>query len=445
MHLQQAARDTRHALEVLKMRIGHEAVHVFKPLVVLCQQNDVECAALPFYAFTRHEIRERKALHIPFPHAHTKRRKQCTHRLRPCGSAVSRFRHTGSRAGGGKPRVLQFPEQIMRQHLRIHALRGESEGKLLRLLPKRQESLRPVEHDVRAACKLRKRLQRFAKQRRSDDLLLRHAHFAGKRLRQRDSGVHKRMESPFFPARRIAHRGDFKYAVVAHAAAQRKPQGAEIPFHWDERTVRQQIAFHTEDGLKILPVLSELVRRGNHRRERLHHAVIRDRNGLVPPAGSRGDRLLGINKAIHGGHLRMQMQLDPLVLRLVHPADGLRHIQPVREQAVHAHEIIPLIAAMRNDPLTILFAGFDALHDVLFVLAQEKLERKRPGFVGKIQGHDKAFVLAELHLHGKDLTLHGNGRGFFVHLPHGDDFRACGCAEQNSILWDDGLLCAGMR
>ena len=253
------------------------------------------------------------------------------------------------------------------------------------------------------------------------------------------------MKTHRFFARPVAYSRNFKHAILMHAAAKRKSHGAKVIFHRDQSAVRQKVPFHAQNGFKILPVFRELVRCGHHRRECLYHAVIRDCNGLMPPARGSRNRLFGVNKPIHRGHLRVKVQFHALVFSLVFPADGFCKVQPVREHAVHAHEIIARIPPVGNKPFPVLPAFFDALHNALFLLAQKKLKRERPRFIGKIKRHDEAFVLPQFHIHRKDFALHGNGSGFFINLLHGHELRARRRAEQHRILRDRCFFCAAAR
>ena len=77
--------------------------------------------------------------------------------------------------------------------------------------------------------------------------------------------------------------------------------------HVDQFRLAQQIPLHAEDWLHTV-----LLRRFRCRGKRLHHAVIRNCERLVPKALCRFKREVHVRNAVLRGHLRMQVQLDAL-------------------------------------------------------------------------------------------------------------------------------------
>ena len=64
--------------------------------------------------------------------------------------------------------------------------------------------------------------------------------------------------------------------------------------------------------------------------------MVRDGNGAVAPASSRGDRLARLCQGVHHGHCRVQMQLHALLRRGIHTDGRLRGLHGQRLE----HDVI---------------------------------------------------------------------------------------------------------
>ena len=97
----------------------------------------------------------------------------------------------------------------------------------------------------------------------------------------------------------------------------RKELLPSVPLHYGLKIV-DQIALQAVNQLKI-PFLPELFQMGGRIRKGLHDAVIRDRHRIHAKGKRRIDVIIHIGYAVHIGHLRVEMELYPLLLRAVRP------------------------------------------------------------------------------------------------------------------------------
>ena len=109
----------------------------------------------------------------------------------------------------------------------------------------------------------------------------------------------------------------------------------------DLRGVLDEIALAAGDELDVLAA-----HRAEGLREGLHHAVVGDGDGGMPPGGGLRNQRLGRGAGVHGAHLRMQMQLHALFLCLV-PArhDRQKHDVPRGERPFAVKAVAAQIAA----------------------------------------------------------------------------------------------------
>ena len=167
-------------------------------------------------------------------------------------------------------------------------------------------------------------------------------------------------------------------------------------------------------------------------REGGRHAVIRNGDGLVAPAGRRRHSLAGLGQGVHEGHGGMQMQLHPLLLRRVltqrrvHALDGSGpdHHLPVVLVVVHV-TLHPQPHARLGDGFGDGFAGI-----ALEIVADADGTAK----VRHIEFYDGGRALVDLPVgHGDDLALNDDPLVLVVlgDLSHGHGIALEGSAQDH--------------
>ena len=177
-------------------------------------------------------------------------------------------------------------------------------------------------------------------------------------------------------------------------------------------------------------------------REGLGHPVVGDGNGRVAPGLRPLDHVpvrpqLGHHRGegVHGGHGGVQVELHPLLRRVVllhgplrgHDRHRLHHHIPV--EAVHVQPALHLQ----------VHSLLDAVHQGLaLVPGEEFADADGVGVVGQVEGHHPGPPLLQLPVvHGEHVALHHHRAHVQLQIPDGDGRLGDGLAK-------DGLALGGL-
>ncbi len=252
-------------------------------------------------------------------------------------------------------------------------------------------------------------------------------------LRDGAAGVHERLERIDDLPVAQDNGADLRDLVVLS----RKARGLKV--EGDELAVQRQ-ACRTVDGDAVVHVIDiialaaiedldvlirprHLVLRGiQGSRERRGNAVVRDGNGAVAPAGSRGDGLARLCQGVHHGHCRVKVQLHALLRRGIHTDGRLRGLHGQRLE----HDVVfkPAEAdeALHTQPLAGLLDGVDEWLGLIGL--HKAVHADGAGVVRHIEIHDPRIALLELLVvHGEHAALDDDAADVAVlrQLAHGRD------------------------
>ncbi len=176
-------------------------------------------------------------------------------------------------------------------------------------------------------------------------------------------------------------------------------------------TVRivEHITFQAVDHFNLAPFFRLFLGFGRAVRERLHHAVIGDRDRRLSPFGCHRHDILGLVEAVHLAHLGVDMQFHTAsVLPGILPADrAVRLFEVFEHDGVHILKGIPLHFAADLDAVP----RFEQLVNLIpLVLADKRLGADGRLVVGDQQRHqivaalDDTLAFAEQHALQDDRT-----------------------------------------
>ena len=170
-----------------------------------------------------------------------------------------------------------------------------------------------------------------------------------------------------------------------------------------------KVAFHAVDDLEFAAALLDLEPRVHGIRKRLRDAVVGDGEGLLPPFIGAVDKLACGGHAVHGGHVRMQVQLYALFFGGI---DDLHHFRA--ENGVRAHNVFAVVFIVlhgaRHEQRRTLF---DVINLFAVVRLLNKLQRDGICVIGNVDGIN--FAGAVTRFAGFDvehLAPNGDTSGF---------------------------------
>ena len=167
-----------------------------------------------------------------------------------------------------------------------------------------------------------------------------------------------------------------------------------VRFGDDHAVIVDQIPLHAGDELDVLAALFKFFDGIEGLRVGLHHAVVGDGDGLVSPFRSALDECGRRGHRVHGGHLRVQVQLHALDLLLVLAGCKGHLLHIVHHEGQLFGKVVPLAVAAHLDADAGLDAG-DLL--ALAVFGREKgLAQNRTGVIGHAEGKQRLYAPAQL-------------------------------------------------
>ena len=360
------------AVEIAQVAVGNEMIEVLHALLAGAQQNDVVALPDGIAADDGVDVLEgRGALFL------------------------GRFKHARKALGRGR-RVVHGPVRVFERYAQQPAYRAQLMALLLGVELAREGER--VQH---------RRVKAHA---HALALGLKHAHVKGRVVRGHGAvpdeveklanalgGAFLATEHEVGDAGDLADFGLERHAGVAQQAqlvhhlplfqpdgahlddavhGVRKPGGFKVQHHdgaVDGAVVRvghdgnqvAQIALHAGNELDVV-----FFRRAERRRECLRAAVVGDGHGRMPPFGRLRDQRAGIGGGVHGGHVGVHVQFDPLFSggiraldlgHLLHVAHAhgqfsQKRVHPAVAPQAHAHAVFDL-ADLLHDPRALLLGG----------------------------------------------------------------------------------------
>ena len=245
------------------------------------------------------------------------------------------------------------------------------------------------------------------------------------------AGVDELGELPHFPAVFQTHGADLDDLV--HVGVQARGlkiqhdkggvfEGAAVAACDDLRGVLDKVALAAGNELDVLAA-----HRAEGLREGLHHAVVGDGDGGMPPCGGLRNQRLGRGAGVHGTHLRVQMQFHALSRGVV-LAHGLGNGHHIRDHQHHlALVVVVAVIAAGLDPEAVLEGGaqlfrlfLDAAILALAAAAEEELAVDRALVVGHGEGDDlRLAVFCVAHFQRRHFALDGHAADVLGDLVHG--------------------------
>ena len=424
--------ETRHvraAAEVVQMPDGHQSVEVDQPLLTFHQQNDVvafaDGAALEGVQVA--EFGEPVLFLGDFEHL----RQTVRRRGRVVDGAVGIFEaHAQRLADALQFERLQFRQQLARQGQRIQNRRVElapqpAQLRFEQLAVKRgvvggNRGIADEVHQLRDSG-----LRRFFIRQHH----VRNARNFGNFRPQGNFRVHQNRQRIHQRAAGHFHRADFNHAVFQRV----QPGGFKVQH--DDGIINRAVVFISDNlrfvdkvALAARNQLNRLLFDGiERRRERLHHTVVGNRDGGMPPLDGTLDEVARRGQRVHGGHVGVHVQLDALFFRRVLAPDALHrhHIadgngQLVREVIVHAlaahldvqthldlvdlvhHRLTFLVGNRRRRRVVVLL-----LAEGQAAVAHERLAEDGRRVVGDGKGDEQQFAALEfLRFQLENVALH---------------------------------------